>query len=85
MKILFVSRLERWVRAVRTITKYVELGQRLASPPAGGHDPALRVEHEYELGALLDQRPPAGSIAVHRTFTLPSPWHYPRVASRQSD
>jgi len=26
MKILFVSRLERWVRAVQTIIKYVELG-----------------------------------------------------------
>src|SRR5262249_55111079 len=39
VKILFVSRLERWVRAVRTITKYVELGQRLGHEVAVFGDP----------------------------------------------
>jgi hypothetical protein len=39
MKILFVSRVERWVRAVRTIIKYVELGQRLGHEVAVFGDP----------------------------------------------
>jgi hypothetical protein len=43
MKILFVSRLERWVRAVRPITKYVELGRRL------GHEMAVFGEPRDDL------------------------------------
>jgi hypothetical protein len=50
MKILFVSRLERWVRAVRTITKYVELGQRL------GHEVAVFGEPRDDLPSVPHSR-----------------------------
>src|SRR5262245_66580577 len=50
MKILFVSRLERWVRAVRTITKYVELGQQL------GHEVAVFGEPRDDLPSVPHSR-----------------------------
>jgi hypothetical protein len=50
MKILFVSRLERWVRAVSTIIKYVELGQRL------GHEVAIFGDPRDDLPSVPHSR-----------------------------